>query len=80
MKTVVVLSLMITMLISFRVLQEQTAKIKEKKALVIEDLAQVEPAVQDAKQGNLTQPNLNTLFRTNIAWVILGSNVTMICI
>lgn len=45
---------------------------------MIEDLAQVEPAVQDAKQGNLIQPDLNTLSRTNIPWVILGSNVTMI--
>lgn len=40
-----------------RRLQEQTAKIKEKKALVIEDLAQVEPAVQDAKQGEHVLPD-----------------------
>ncbi|XP_046843318.1 cytoplasmic dynein 1 heavy chain 1-like isoform X2 [Xenia sp. Carnegie-2017] len=30
---------------------QQTVKIKEKKALVMDDLAQVEPAVQDAKQA-----------------------------
>jgi hypothetical protein len=36
-------------------------KIKEKKALVMEDLAQVEPAVQDAKQGKLISSKITRL-------------------
>ena len=32
-------------------LEEQTTYIKEKKHLVLQDLAKVEPAVQDAQQG-----------------------------
>ena len=42
-------------------LQQQTVKIKEKKALVMDDLAQVEPAVQDAKQGNVCGCQLSML-------------------
>jgi hypothetical protein len=45
------------LILSLFISQEQTTKIKEKKALVMEDLAQVEPAVQDAKQGKIIWPH-----------------------
>ena len=51
--------------IDIYILQEQTEKIKEKKALVMEDLAQVEPAVQDAKQGKIVWPRESLIFYVN---------------
>lgn len=42
-------------------LQKQREYIKEKRALVMEELSQVEPAVNDAKQGNLCALNITNL-------------------
>lgn len=58
-------------------LQDQTVKIDEKRKYVMADLAQVEPAVLDAQQGNCLRMHFSFLENFNYSTFWLANTIPM---